>query len=157
MGFPGHISTLLSCKLTTWILSQPAAFKVILWSLTTETSHGRWSSKNDTLPKTNSWPLKMMVSHMNLLFQGSIFRGKLAVSFREGKYGRNSKITLNPRRYPWKTLHHLSWRGLVEGEVIFRSPSKLKTSPALKGRPFKIHRIDVWYIYLHLVELYGKK
>ncbi len=35
-----------------------------------------------TLPKTNSSPLKMVVSNRNLLFQGSIFRGY--VSFREG-------------------------------------------------------------------------
>ena len=39
-----------------------------------------------TLPETNGLsPLKMMVSNRNLLFQGApIFRGKLAVSFREG-------------------------------------------------------------------------
>ena len=36
-----------------------------------------------TLPKTNSSPLKMVVSNGNLLFKGSIFRGY--ASFREGK------------------------------------------------------------------------
>ena len=35
-----------------------------------------------TLPETNSLPLEMVVSNKNLLFQGSIFRGR-AVSFRE--------------------------------------------------------------------------
>ena len=40
-------------------------------------------STEETLPKTNSSPLKMVVSNRNLLFQGSIFRGY--VSFREGK------------------------------------------------------------------------
>ena len=35
-----------------------------------------------TLPKTNSSPLKMLVSNRNLLFQGSIFRGELLVSGR---------------------------------------------------------------------------
>ena len=39
------------------------------------------NSSGATLPKTNSSPLKMMVSNRNLLFQGSIFRGY--VSFRE--------------------------------------------------------------------------
>ena len=35
-----------------------------------------------TLPETNSWTLKMVVSNRNRLFQGSNFRGY--VSFREG-------------------------------------------------------------------------
>ena len=35
-----------------------------------------------TLPKTNSSPMKMVVSNRNLLFQGSIFRGELLVSGR---------------------------------------------------------------------------
>ena len=39
-----------------------------------------------TLPETNSSLLKMMVSNRNLLFQWSIFRGKLAVTFREGRH-----------------------------------------------------------------------
>ena len=39
----------------------------------------------DTLPETNSLPLKMVVSNRNLLFQGSIFRRE-NVSFREGNY-----------------------------------------------------------------------
>ena len=36
--------------------------------------------RKDTLPETNSSPLKMMVSNRNLLFQGSILRGELLVS-----------------------------------------------------------------------------
>ena len=36
----------------------------------------------NTLPKTNSSPLKMVVFNRNFLFQGSIFR--CYVSFREG-------------------------------------------------------------------------
>ena len=43
---------------------------------------GNYIIKKYTLPKTNSSPLKMVVSNRNLLFQGSIFMGEMLVSGR---------------------------------------------------------------------------
>ena len=40
----------------------------------------------DTLPKTNSLPLEMVVSNRNSFSRGSIFKA-FAVSFREGRFG----------------------------------------------------------------------
>ena len=51
-----------------------------------ETSRLKWAKLRKVLPSLKlTWPLKMVVSNRNLLFQGSIFRGY--VSFREGKCG----------------------------------------------------------------------
>ena len=71
----------------------------------------RWNKKSDlqkqmdTLPETNSSPLKMMVSNRNLLFQGSIFRGY--VSFREGN-GWSNFLWINPMTSCW-----LPWEAWV--------------------------------------------
>ena len=38
----------------------------------------------NTLPETNSLPLKMMISKLGISFSKWLFSGALAVSFREG-------------------------------------------------------------------------
>ena len=61
------------------------------------------------IPKTNSSPLKMMVSNRNLLFQGSIFRGY--VGFKEGMFfmlvipNGYHRHTLEKRFSPWFPPH----------------------------------------------------
>ena len=85
------------------------------------------SRKNGcTLPKTNSSPLKTMVSNRNLLFQGSIFRGY--VGFREATLKIFHVVQLVGGFNP-------SWKILVKLKIFpkFRGENKtyLKPPPSL--------------------------
>ena len=82
-------------------------------TMVTQKTHG---NSRDTLPETNSWTLK--IGHPKrkrvLVFQPSIFRGKLAVSFRECTIPSFDVIKVchfdfEPRSYMFYRL--LSWRG----------------------------------------------
>ena len=53
------------------------------------------NEEKDTLPKTNSSPLKRVVSNRNLLFQESIFRGELLVSGRVGNIAKQLLLFLH--------------------------------------------------------------
>ena len=91
----------------------------------------RWTLLKPDLPskhlQTKSLHLKMDGWNNTFLLGPGLFSGALAVSFREGTY----PCFLGPT-IPNKTASHV---------VIFDSKS---------------HRIHVWYIYLHLVDFYGK-
>ncbi len=69
--------TKLSWRQSSWIVDQQCR----PWRF--DQTFEIWLMQTDTLPETNSLPLKMMVSNRNLLLQGAhIFRGKLLVSGR---------------------------------------------------------------------------
>ena len=83
------------------------------------------TQKNETttLPETNSWPLKMVVSNRNLLFQRSIFRGELLVS------GANLPPSVtSPRRE-----HGSPTRLLRSTMVTFNSSSSCSCEVGVQG------------------------
>ena len=65
----------------------------------------------NTLPETNSLPLKMMVSNRHLLFQVVVFRSKLLVSGRVLPLLYDSNSSLNPSG---KQSHALQGRRVHE-------------------------------------------
>ncbi len=105
-----------------------------------------------------TWPLKMVVSNRNLLFQGSIFRGY--VSFRGCNLFLGPSCKLKPSSdrgwTPKTSLGFTSSGGAAGGwRVLTEDHQWVRSIWNFRNRLYKyLYKIDDLYIYIHMINIY---